>query len=155
VDLGRRRSRRGGDRRSDDVRARARGRSLHALVLSALVAACGGGEVAVALHLTDPGVSCTPEQLADVDSVEVLLSHEGILERACVSVAAVSSIETLEAALSASGLSFGDLGGGDGRIEVRGFDDPGCSDVELCGSADYSLPRDSEISIPIACGGCQ
>jgi hypothetical protein len=92
--------------------------------------------------------------LADVDSVEVLLSHEGRDERACVSVAGVGSIEELEAALAASGLSFGELGGGDGRIDVRGFDDPGCMDVELCGSADYRIPRDAEISIPIACGGC-
>ena len=122
--------------------------------MSGLLTACGG-EVAVALHLVDPDVSCTAEQLADVDSVEVLLSHEGVAERACVSVAAVSSVEDLQAALASSGLSFRELGGGDGRIEVRGFDDPGCTDVELCGAADYRLPRDLEISIPIACGGCQ
>ena len=120
-----------------------------------MIALSCGDEISIALALKDADGSCTGELLSELESVEIVLSHEGETARSCISIAAVTTFDELEAALAASGVAFRELEPGAGGIDLRGFEEPGCADVSLCGAASYRLPRDREIAIPLGCGGCE
>lgn len=133
---------------------RMRGRLLMCLAL----AACPADDAVVALAFT-ADETCTEARLAALASVSVEVYGDAdgelcTLARRCVTLAGVTSLEDLTAALRSAMQPLVDTNLADTRqIAVLGHDRLGCGEADrlLCGFADLADAQADELAVALRC----
>jgi hypothetical protein len=126
-----------------------------ALVVLVLLGACDAEVERAHVELTNPDGTCRSSVVDQIDGVTVELRRGGQAgQPICLPITEIElkSIEGLQGELSRT-TRFSELEEGDYSIVIVGYDN-GCPSPNhplLCGHADFGLPADGPITLPLTC----